>query len=80
MSRGVSFLQKEKKWLVWTPLILIMHRLLFLPKKMTKYSHYIAQQETTNIEYIDSNVMANFCKVFGISLLINKRFALNLML
>ena len=69
MSRGVSFLQKEKKRLVWTPLILIMHRLLFLPKKMTKYSdHYIAQQETTNIEYIDSNVMANFCKVFGVLL------------
>ena len=45
-----------------------MHRLLFLPKKMTKYSHYIAQQETTNIEYIDSNVMANFCKVFGVLL------------
>ena len=46
-----------------------MHRLLFLPKKMTKYSdHYIAQQETTNIEYIDSNVMANFCKVFGMLL------------
>ena len=36
---------------------------------MTKYSdHYIAQQETTNIEYIDSNVMANFCKVFGMLL------------
>ena len=45
-----------------------MHRLFFLPKKMTKYSYYIAQQETTNIEYIDSNVMANFCKVFGMLL------------
>ena len=36
---------------------------------MTKYSYYIAQQETTNIGYIDSsNVMANFCKVFGMLL------------